>query len=71
MSTKSHGGPREGAGRKSNLKKGLPKVTWQDYERIPFPKPKNDREADAVKWFKGLEPFERLQLLIRFYRFSP
>jgi hypothetical protein len=63
MSGKSRGGPREGAGRKS---KPNP-ITWRDYQIIKIPKPANDREADALEWFKNLEPFERLQLIIRFY----
>jgi hypothetical protein len=71
MSEKSQrGGPREGAGRKTNLEKGLPRTTWQDYERVSIPRPVNDREADALDWFKNLEPFERLQLIVKVY-YSP
>lgn len=67
MSSEPRGGPGLGQGRKPNSEKGLPKLTWQDYERVPIPKPTNDRESDALEWFKNLEPFERLQLIIRFY----
>lgn len=67
MSQKSRGGPGRGQGRKPNQEKGLPRTTWQDYERVSIPKPTNDRETDALEWFKNLEPFERLQLIIRFY----
>lgn len=64
------GGPNRGQGRKTNQEKGSPRTTWEDYERVNFPKPASDREADALEWFKNLEPFERLQLIIKFY-YSP
>lgn len=57
------GGPREGAGRK---RKSNP-TTWRDYETIKLPKPKDDRESAALEWFKDLEPFERLNLIVKVY----
>lgn len=60
----NRGGPGRNQGRK---RKGNALLTWQDYERISIPKPANDREADALEWFKSREPFERLQLITRFY----
>lgn len=70
MSTNHRGGPGRGQGRKPNASKGLPLTTWQNYERVSIPKPANDHEADALEWFKNLEPFERLQLIVKFY-YSP
>ena len=72
MSPNKRGGPGRGQGRKTNQEKGLPRTTWEDYERISFPRPApgNDREADALEWFKNLEPFERLNLIVKVY-YSP
>lgn len=58
------GGRRKGAGRPSTKRP----ITHSDYTRIIIPTWNlNEREEAALEWFKELEPFERLQLIVKFY----
>ena len=63
----THGGPGRNQGPKTNAAKGLPRLTWQDYEIIRLPRPANDREVEALEWFKELEPSHRLSLIVKIY----
>lgn len=59
------GGPRQpGPGKRL----GRPVTTSSDYARLAIPDWNlNEREEAALEWFKGLEPFERLQLIVKMY----
>lgn len=62
------GGRRNGAGRPPTERP----ITSQDYARILIPTHGlNETEESALEWFKNLEPFERLQFIIKVYYGTP
>lgn len=58
------GGRRNGAGRPPAERP----ITHQDYARVIIPTHGlSETEESALEWFKNLEPFERLQLIVKMY----